>query len=51
MQAIDDSLKRLQMDYVDVYYIHHVDTQDTVGGDAPGIGRFGASGQGALYGV
>ena len=27
MQAIDDSLKRLQMDYVDVYYIHHVDTQ------------------------
>ena len=27
MQAIDDSLKRLQMDYVDIYYIHHVDTQ------------------------
>ena len=27
MQAIDDSLKRLQMDYVDLYYIHHVDTQ------------------------
>jgi aryl-alcohol dehydrogenase-like predicted oxidoreductase len=27
MQAIDDSLCRLQMDYVDLYYIHHVDTQ------------------------
>ena len=27
MQAIDDSLMRLQMDYVDIYYIHHVDTQ------------------------
>ena len=27
MQAIDDSLTRLQMDYVDLYYIHHVDTQ------------------------
>ena len=27
MQAVDDSLKRLQMDYVDIYYIHHVDTQ------------------------
>ena len=23
MQAIDDSLKRLQMDYVDIYYIRH----------------------------
>jgi aryl-alcohol dehydrogenase-like predicted oxidoreductase len=27
MQAIEDSLKRLQMDYVDLYYIHHVDIQ------------------------
>ena len=25
MQAIEDSLRRLQMDYVDIYYIHHVD--------------------------
>lgn len=25
--AIDDSLRRLQMDHVDIYYIHHVDTQ------------------------
>ncbi len=25
MQAIEASLKRLQMDYVDLYYIHHVD--------------------------
>ena len=27
MQAIDDSLKRLQTDYVDLYYIHHVEEQ------------------------
>lgn len=27
MQAIDDSLRRLQMDYVDLYYVHHVDVQ------------------------
>jgi len=27
MQAIDDSLRRLQMEYVDLYYIHHVDRQ------------------------
>jgi len=27
MQAIEDSLQRLQMDYVDIYYIHHVDIQ------------------------
>ena len=26
-QALEDSLRRLQMDYVDIYYIHHVDTQ------------------------
>lgn len=25
MQAVDDSLRRLQTDYIDVYYIHHVD--------------------------
>lgn len=27
MRAIEDSLARLQTDYVDIYYIHHVDTQ------------------------
>ena len=27
MQAVEDSLNRLQTDYVDIYYIHHVDTQ------------------------
>ncbi len=27
MHAIEDSLRRLQTDYVDLYYIHHVDTQ------------------------
>src|SRR5690606_25288753 len=27
MQAVEDSLRRLQMDYVDLYYIHHVDRE------------------------
>ena len=27
MNAIEDSLSRLQMDHVDLYYIHHVDAQ------------------------
>jgi len=27
MSAIEDSLRRLQMDYVDIYYVHHVDVQ------------------------
>src|SRR5882757_5606503 len=26
-QAVEDSLRRLQTDYIDVYYIHHVDIQ------------------------
>lgn len=27
MQAVEDSLRRLQTDYLDLYYIHHVDVQ------------------------
>jgi aryl-alcohol dehydrogenase-like predicted oxidoreductase len=27
MQAVEDSLRRLGTDYIDVYFIHHVDTQ------------------------
>jgi aryl-alcohol dehydrogenase-like predicted oxidoreductase len=27
MHAVEDSLTRLQTDYIDIYYIHHVDTQ------------------------
>ncbi len=27
MHAVEDSLRRLQTDYIDLYYIHHVDTQ------------------------
>jgi aryl-alcohol dehydrogenase-like predicted oxidoreductase len=30
MNAVDDSLKRLQMEYVDIYYIHHVDVQTSL---------------------
>ena len=27
MHAVEDSLRRLQTDYLDLYYVHHVDTQ------------------------
>jgi aryl-alcohol dehydrogenase-like predicted oxidoreductase len=27
MRSVEDSLRRLQMDHVDVYYMHHVDTE------------------------
>ena len=27
MHSVEDSLRRLQMDYIDILYIHHVDTQ------------------------
>ena len=27
MNAVEDSLARLQTDYIDIYYIHHVDTE------------------------
>ena len=30
MNAIEDSLRRLQMDYVDLYYIHHVDKETPI---------------------
>lgn len=27
MEAIEDSLRRLQMDHVDIYYVHHIDIE------------------------
>lgn len=30
MNAVEDSLRRLQTDWIDIYYIHHVDTQTPV---------------------
>ena len=31
MATIEDSLRRLKTDYVDVYYVHHLDTEAEVG--------------------
>ena len=51
MQAIDDSLKRLQMDYVDIYYIHHVDSQTPLEEMLPRLRRSRSAREGALYSV
>ncbi len=48
MSAIDDSLRRLGMDYVDLYQIHRWDYDDADRGNARGAARCRAGGQGAL---
>ena len=48
MEAIDASLKRLGMDYVDLYQIHRFDARDADRGDGRGAQRRRARRQGAL---
>ena len=46
IQACDDSLRRLQTDWIDLYQMHHVDRDDAVGGDLAGDGdRWSAQGK------
>ena len=49
MTEIDASLRRLGMDYVDLYQIHRWDYDDADRGDAGGAARRGEGRQGALH--
>ena len=49
LEAIDASLKRLGMDYVDLYQIHRFDPRHADRGDDGGAQRRRARRQGALY--
>ena len=48
MEAIDQSLKRLQTDYVDIYYMHHVDWETPLEESVAAMRDIIASGK-ALY--
>ena len=45
MEAIDASLKRLQTDYVDIYYMHHRDRDTPLGESVQAMGDIIASGK------
>ena len=46
---LDESLRRLGTDYIDLYQTHRWDYRDSDRGDAGGVARCGEGGQGAVY--
>lgn len=50
LQAIDASLRRLQTDYVDIYYMHHVDWDTPLEESVRAIGDVIASGKARYWG-
>ena len=49
MAAVEDSLRRLRTDYIDLYQIHWHDPHVPIGGDAARARRPDTAGQGALH--
>ncbi len=49
LEGIDASLRRLQMDHVDLYQAHRFDRDDAAGRDDAGVRRRRARGQGPLH--
>ncbi len=50
MAAIDDSLKRLRTDYVDIYYMHHRDRETPLHESVQAMGDVVASGKATYWG-
>ncbi|MDP6427417.1 MAG: aldo/keto reductase [Rhodospirillales bacterium] len=50
MEAIDDSLKRLGTDYLDIYYMHHVDWDTPLEESIAAMGDIIASGKAHFWG-
>jgi aryl-alcohol dehydrogenase (NADP+) len=50
MEAIDNSLRRLQTDYVDIYYMHHVDWDTPLEESISAMGDIIASGKAQYWG-
>ena len=50
MEAIDQSLQRLDTDYVDIYYMHHVDWETPLEESVSAMGEIIASGKAQYWG-
>ena len=48
LASLDESLDRLGLDYVDIFYSHRIDPENPAGGDDRRTGHRGPRGQGAL---
>jgi aryl-alcohol dehydrogenase-like predicted oxidoreductase len=50
LEAVDGSLKRLQTDYIDIYYLHHRDRETPLGETISAMGDIIASGKVSYWG-